>query len=144
MVTLKESEKRKNHSKRVKITPKVSKNNSKKKVIFPKEWKSLQKGEFHFLGSPQRDSSFVSSQRLSWLFFFFLIFVLPHKGANQCELKWVQDECLLLSLMVSVDNLNSELLFWKLSFSQVCDVCFCCCFSFFFFFVLISNLYPYF
>ena len=42
MVTLQKSEKRKNHSNRVKITLKTCEKS------FQSEWKSLQKSEFHF------------------------------------------------------------------------------------------------
>ena len=51
MVTLKRVkifEKCKNHSEQVKITSKTSENHSKKRGRFlKKEWKSLQKSDFH-------------------------------------------------------------------------------------------------
>ena len=51
MVTLQKSGKRKNHSNRMKITLKKSENHSKASENHSKrEWKSLQKSEFHFFG----------------------------------------------------------------------------------------------
>ena len=71
MVTLQKSEKRKDHSNRVKITLKTSENHSKaseKLLLLWREWESLQKSDFHFLGELTEGQLLSSPKKWNSLF----------------------------------------------------------------------------